>query len=180
LQTSSSMWSLHHDTNQHIFIHYLLRRKQIFCGKQHCVFIRFRIQGCLQNKSYTFFALGVFTARMQAEIESGVSMKLVSLFESCPQQGHSSGTSSIIYHFFPSPYNCHSMGSPKNPLFSPYRQNTRNDLQNRSNLAKLGGGGMLFFLYSTRSGGTAVKVLCCKSEGRWFYPRWCHWNFTLT
>ena len=25
-----------------------------------------------------------------------------------------------------------------------------------------------------------VKVLCYKSEGRWFDPRWCHWNFSLT
>ena len=26
-------------------------------------------------------------------------------------------------------------------------------------------------------GGTVVKVLCYKSEGHWFDPRWCHWNF---
>ena len=26
-------------------------------------------------------------------------------------------------------------------------------------------------------GGTVVKVLCYKSEGRWFDSRWCHWNF---
>ena len=26
-------------------------------------------------------------------------------------------------------------------------------------------------------GGTVVKVLCYKSEGRWFDTRWCHWNF---
>jgi len=25
-----------------------------------------------------------------------------------------------------------------------------------------------------------VKVLCYKSEGRWFDPRWCHWNFSST
>ena len=25
-----------------------------------------------------------------------------------------------------------------------------------------------------------VKVLCYKSEGRWFDPRKCHWNFSLT
>jgi hypothetical protein len=25
-----------------------------------------------------------------------------------------------------------------------------------------------------------VKVLCYKSEGRWFDPSWCHWNFPLT
>ena len=29
-------------------------------------------------------------------------------------------------------------------------------------------------------GGTVVKALCYKSEGRWFNPRWCHWNFSLT
>jgi len=23
------------------------------------------------------------------------------------------------------------------------------------------------------------KVLCYKSEGRWFDPRWCHCNFSL-
>jgi len=31
----------------------------------------------------------------------------------------------------------------------------------------------------TRSS-TVVKVLCYKSEGRWFDPSWCHWNFSLT
>ena len=29
-------------------------------------------------------------------------------------------------------------------------------------------------------GGTLVKVLCYKSEGRWFDPRRCHWKFSLT
>ena len=29
-------------------------------------------------------------------------------------------------------------------------------------------------------GGTVVKVLCYKSEGRWFDSRWCHWNILLT
>ena len=29
-------------------------------------------------------------------------------------------------------------------------------------------------------GSTVVKVLCYKSEGRWFEPRWCQWNFSLT
>ena len=28
-------------------------------------------------------------------------------------------------------------------------------------------------------GSTVVKVLCYKSEGRWFDSRWCHWNFSL-
>ena len=26
-------------------------------------------------------------------------------------------------------------------------------------------------------GGTVVKVLCYKSEDRWFDPSWCHWNW---
>ena len=29
-------------------------------------------------------------------------------------------------------------------------------------------------------GSTVVKVLCYKSEGRWFDSRWCHCNFSLT
>jgi len=29
-------------------------------------------------------------------------------------------------------------------------------------------------------GDTVVKVLCYKSEGSWFDPSWCHWNFSLT
>jgi hypothetical protein len=28
-------------------------------------------------------------------------------------------------------------------------------------------------------GSTVVKVLRYKSEGRWFNPRWCHWNFSF-
>jgi len=28
-------------------------------------------------------------------------------------------------------------------------------------------------------GGTVVKVLCYKSEDRWFDPSWCHWNFSF-
>ena len=30
------------------------------------------------------------------------------------------------------------------------------------------------------SGSTVVKVLCYKSEGRWFDPSWCQWIFSLT
>jgi len=29
-------------------------------------------------------------------------------------------------------------------------------------------------------GGTVVKVLCYKLEGRWFNSSWCNWNFSLT
>jgi hypothetical protein len=29
-------------------------------------------------------------------------------------------------------------------------------------------------------GGTVVKVLRLKSEGRWFDSKWCHWIFSLT
>jgi hypothetical protein len=31
----------------------------------------------------------------------------------------------------------------------------------------------------TADGGTVVKVLYYKSEGRWYDSRWCHWNFSL-
>ena len=34
--------------------------------------------------------------------------------------------------------------------------------------------------YKRDRGGAVVKVLCYKSEGRWFDPIWCHWNFSLT
>jgi len=27
---------------------------------------------------------------------------------------------------------------------------------------------------------TLTCVLCYKTEGRWFDPSWCHWNFSLT
>ena len=36
------------------------------------------------------------------------------------------------------------------------------------------------YIYRGDRGGTVVKVLCYKSEGRWFDPSWCHWNFSLT
>ena len=29
-------------------------------------------------------------------------------------------------------------------------------------------------------GSTVVKVLCYKSEGRWFDPSWSHWKFSLS
>ena len=35
------------------------------------------------------------------------------------------------------------------------------------------------YIYGDR-GGIVVKVLCHKSEGRWFDPRWSYWNFSLT
>ena len=38
----------------------------------------------------------------------------------------------------------------------------------------------IVLLWHTDSGGTAVKALCYKSEGRCFDTRWCHWNFSLT
>jgi len=36
-----------------------------------------------------------------------------------------------------------------------------------------------YFIYYGDRGSTVVKVLCYKSEGRWFDSRWCHWNFSL-
>jgi hypothetical protein len=34
-------------------------------------------------------------------------------------------------------------------------------------------------LLGTADGGTVVKVLCYKSEGRWFDSRWCHLEFFI-
>ena len=36
------------------------------------------------------------------------------------------------------------------------------------------------YIYIGDRGGTVIKVLFYKSEGRWFDPRWLHWNFSLT
>jgi hypothetical protein len=41
----------------------------------------------------------------------------------------------------------------------------------------------LAYKYNTHAlcgdrGSTVVKVLCYKSEGRWFDSRWCHWKFS--
>jgi len=36
------------------------------------------------------------------------------------------------------------------------------------------------YIFEGDSGSTAIKVLCYKSEGRWFDSIWCHWNFSLT
>ena len=38
----------------------------------------------------------------------------------------------------------------------------------------------IYIVYIRDRGNTVVKVLCYKSEGRWFDPRWCRWNFSLT
>jgi len=37
----------------------------------------------------------------------------------------------------------------------------------------------ILFPYGDR-GSTVVKVLCYKSEGRWFDPSWCQWIFIDT
>ena len=40
--------------------------------------------------------------------------------------------------------------------------------------------GFFMDIKSFRCGSTVVKVLCYKSDSRWFDSRWCHWNFSLT
>jgi len=35
----------------------------------------------------------------------------------------------------------------------------------------------LHFYLNRGRGSTVVKVLCYKSEGRWFDPSWCQWIF---
>ena len=36
---------------------------------------------------------------------------------------------------------------------------------------------LLYSMYLRLSGSTVIKVLCYKSEGRWFDPSWCQWIF---
>ena len=38
----------------------------------------------------------------------------------------------------------------------------------------------LYMLCVVDRGNTVVKLLCYKSEGRWFDPSWCHWIFSFT
>ena len=38
----------------------------------------------------------------------------------------------------------------------------------------------IIYNLSEDRGGTVVKVLFYKSEGRWFDPSWYHWNISLT
>jgi hypothetical protein len=38
---------------------------------------------------------------------------------------------------------------------------------------------LLLLYWGTADGGTVVKVLGYKSEGRWFDSRWCHWKFFI-
>ena len=74
---------------------------------------------------------------------------------------------------------------------------TNNNMTNSENTLKFNGETSLFtsssfalfflsflslsYLFSLGDrGGTVVKVLCYKSEGRWFDSRWCHWKFSLT
>jgi len=35
---------------------------------------------------------------------------------------------------------------------------------------------VFYIYYNGDRGSTVVKMLCYKSEGRWFDPSWCHWN----
>ena len=38
----------------------------------------------------------------------------------------------------------------------------------------------LIFSRISQTHSTMVKVLCYKSEGRWFDSKWFHWNFSVT
>ena len=52
-------------------------------------------------------------------------------------------------------------------LFVFYKRRYSAELPFRNTLFRPGGG----------RGSTVAKVLCYKSEGRWFDSRWCHWKF---
>jgi hypothetical protein len=50
----------------------------------------------------------------------------------------------------------------------------------RSTIPRLSISAYTMGIYSGDLGSAVIKVLRYKSEGRWFDPRWCHWNFSLT
>jgi len=52
----------------------------------------------------------------------------------------------------------------------------QNKLERKKNLDVDEHEAISVLLVSIYCGGTVVKVLCCKSESRWFDPSWCHWN----
>ena len=39
---------------------------------------------------------------------------------------------------------------------------------------------VVFGVLDDGQGDRGGTVMCYKSEGHWFNPRWCHWNFSLT
>ena len=59
---------------------------------------------------------------------------------------------------------------------------TNNDNNNSNNNNNNNNNVYIYGLFSPirDRGSTVVKVLCYKSEGRWFDPSWCHWHFSLT
>jgi len=52
-----------------------------------------------------------------------------------------------------------------------------NKLKNKYSCVRLKKKILLLYFSSGDCGGTVVKVLCYKSEGRWFDPSWCQWIF---
>jgi hypothetical protein len=52
---------------------------------------------------------------------------------------------------------------------------TLRDQEHKHKTAKI----VLLYIIIGDRGGTVVKVLCYKSECRWFDSRWCRWNFSL-
>ena len=50
----------------------------------------------------------------------------------------------------------------------------------RHSYSHIQNGGTLNLLKPTGYVMSVGKLLCYKSEGRWFDPSWCSWNFSLT
>lgn len=121
----------------------MLRQKQIFHCKQQCVFIRFRIQECLQNKSYTFCVLDLFTARMhhrnrkRCQHQAGISVRILP-------------TARIflcvfLYHllFCSLPYHFHFIGSTRTCSF--YHIHKTQDMIHRTDQTWRNTGKFIFF-----------------------------------
>ena len=71
--------------------------------------------------------------------------------------------------FFSSIFYIVSVCSPFSPTWSPFSFTLFIFLSHFMPL--------IHHLLLSPRGSTVVKVLCYKSEGRWFDPSWCHWIF---
>ena len=100
-------------------------------------------------------------------------------------------TTSLTFNNFTFCYHsavwCCVFGSQNKPDEEHQSYNNNNNNNNNNNIIKFINCNWvvtrwqwLFYMYTKYEGdhgGAVVKVLCYKSEGRWFDPSWCQWIF---
>ena len=65
-------------------------------------------------------------------------------------------------------------------LCIPFRWNVISEQTEHQNTALCHNNSLSNTFRTADRSGTVVKVLCYKSEGRWFDPSWFQWNISLT